>query len=221
MEQLRFCYFPPEVFWSPFISGLSFPFERVHSLPGFRREKEPWQPGSTGKKIIKMSPDATSWPLCSQPCGPASCWTSRGKKVNVMERTLNVESGHVSQRLISTSSCIHDPGQVVQLLTTWVPSHPAFNACPTVLREWSFEHWCSGDGQRGGGMSELKHMLQKSLSLSTSLRSCLPLSSLWLPSGIRHSSWLPLSTHFQDCAYHTLIRLNMPVFAAQWQTPLE
>lgn len=98
---------------------------------------------------------------------------------------------------------------------------PPFNACPTVLREWSFEHWCSGDGQRGGGMSELKHILQKSLSLSTSLRSCLPLSSLWLPSGIRHSLSLPLSTHFQDCTYHTLIRLNMSVFAAQWQTPLE
>lgn len=41
-----------------------------------------------------------------------------------MERTLNVESGHLSKRLISTSSCIHDPEQVIQLLTTWVPSHP-------------------------------------------------------------------------------------------------
>ena len=44
------------------------------------------------------------------------------RKLGVMERTLNLEAEHTSGSRISTSYGFCDPGQVIQLLSTWISS---------------------------------------------------------------------------------------------------
>lgn len=91
------------------------------------------------------------------------------RKVSVMERTLNLESGHLSVSLISTSSCFFDLANSFNFLP---PAFP-FNTYPTILKKWSLEHQCLGDHQRVAWVSPtsgfITHLLDEHFWDATSL----------------------------------------------------
>lgn len=93
------------------------------------------------------------------------------RKVSVMERTLNLESGHLSVSLISTSSCFCDLGQVMQLLTICI--FPLIFALPSWRNgPWSISVKVITRGWRGWAQPTsgfITHLLDEHFWDATSL----------------------------------------------------
>lgn len=118
--------------------------EHVHCLGSQGRKNFPWQPGSTGKN----NQDVT-W--CHKLLTMFSAtWTcqllSQQRKLSVMERTLNLESEHLSVSLCLLLLSLrpwtsHSTSQGLNFLSTNCPTYPP--------QEASLEHWCLGYHLKG------------------------------------------------------------------------
>lgn len=124
-------YFTPEVFWSSFISKLYFPYEIVHSPPGFRREEEfslatrfNWKKSSRCHPMPQVTDYVLSY-VALPVAEPAEETQCHGKNTKLGVRTVEHES-NFSLFLLLRPRESHATSYNLDFL---------LNRCPTILRE--------------------------------------------------------------------------------------